>query len=605
MKREKTAVKMIMEKPMAVLHPEDTVYDAVSAFSCRELREIPVTDREGRFMGVVTSARLFEWIYREGGMEEPVTRLIKKNVKILDTSDVITIDETEGIFRFMYVCEQGRLRGVITASGLINFCRWSARLYQKFEKKCLEYEMIFNHCYDSIYEIDAEGVVLMANAATKRITGREPSEVEGKNIREIEDRRIYFPSVVNAVLKQKKTVTILQNVKDNNQAVVTGVPVFDEKGNLYRIISITRDAELLIDQIEDFVNSGELLELYERLRSNEKLADLYFAELRQLRTEQIEEKKINTHNREMQEVLDVIKKVGPVDSNVLILGESGVGKDLAAGMIHNISHRRKNPFVKINCGAIPEKILESELFGYEEGAFTGAQKNGKRGLLEIADGGTVFLNEIGEMPMNLQVKLLQAIQDRSFMRIGGLRPVKVDIRIISATNKDLEEMVKKNLFREDLYYRLNVIPILIPPLRERKEDIPELVMTFLDAFNKKHGRNKQVSSMTMKRLINYEWPGNVRELENIIERLVVVSHDDTIYPNDLPPYLASREKARHGEMIYEDGMKLQEVLDRVEKQVLAEVYGKYGSTTRAAEVLGVNQSTIVRKLAKYGLCKNK
>ena len=230
----------------------------------------------------------------------------------------------------------------------------------------------------------------------------------------------------------------------------------------------------------------------------------YFAELRQLRKEKTEEKRITSKNKEMRLVLELAKKVAPVDSNVLILGESGTGKDLLANMIHNMSRRCSGPFIKVNCGAIPENILESELFGYEEGAFTGAQKNGKAGLLEIADGGTIFLNEIGEMPYQLQVKLLQAIQDRSFIRLGGCEPKVVDIRIIAATNKDLRIAVEQGEFREDLFYRLNVIPMTIPPLRERKEDIPALVFDFLKQFNEKYRRNKHISSRTMELLLNHE-----------------------------------------------------------------------------------------------------
>ncbi len=442
----------------------------------------------------------------------------------------------------------------------------------------------------------------MANPATRRITGKTPDELIGRNIKEIEQEKIYFPSVVNSVWETKKTTTIIQNVEGERKALVTGVPIFNEEGCIERIITATRDLKVLIEEVEKNPMQQEIDSLVNRLQRTESLVEKYFAELRQLRKEKTEEKRITSKNKEMRLVLELAKKVAPVDSNVLILGESGTGKDLLANMIHNMSRRCSGPFIKVNCGAIPENILESELFGYEEGAFTGAQKNGKAGLLEIADGGTIFLNEIGEMPYQLQVKLLQAIQDRSFIRLGGCEPKVVDIRIIAATNKDLRIAVEQGEFREDLFYRLNVIPMTIPPLRERKEDIPALVFDFLKQFNEKYRRNKHISSRTMELLLNHEWPGNVRELENLIERLVVVSKEDTIYPDDLPFELLLKAGRRDGPHIrITEGEGLQETLDKVEKNILCELYQKYKSTNKLAELLKINQSTVVRKLNKYGI----
>ena len=231
------------------------------------------------------------------------------------------------------------------------------------------------------------------------------------------EKDVYKRHVVNSVWETKKTTTIIQNVEGERKALVTGVPIFNEEGCIERIITATRDLKVLIEEVEKNPMQQEIDSLVNRLQRTESLVEKYFAELRQLRKEKTEEKRITSKNKEMRLVLELAKKVAPVDSNVLILGESGTGKDLLANMIHNMSRRCSGPFIKVNCGAIPENILESELFGYEEGAFTGAQKNGKAGLLEIADGGTIFLNEIGEMPYQLQVKLLQAIQAVSYTHL--------------------------------------------------------------------------------------------------------------------------------------------------------------------------------------------
>ena len=591
-----------MRKPVITLHEQVSVRAAIPSFSSFNVHIIPIVDEENRLKGVITAEHLLEYLLRDFDLDIPVSDCFdNRSLKIVELDARIKPDEV-GRYELICVTQEEHLEGVIEASSILDWYSWKSGLLRQTEEKCREYEMIFNHYYDSIYEIDAEGIILMANPATRRITGKTPDELIGRNIKEIEQEKIYFPSVVNSVWETKKTTTIIQNVEGERKALVTGVPIFNEEGCIERIITATRDLKVLIEEVEKNPMHQEIDSLVNRLQRTESLVEKYFAELRQLRKEKTEEKRITSKNKEMRLVLELAKKVAPVDSNVLILGESGTGKDLLANMIHNMSRRCSGPFIKVNCGAIPENILESELFGYEEGAFTGAQKNGKAGLLEIADGGTIFLNEIGEMPYQLQVKLLQAIQDRSFIRLGGCEPKVVDIRIIAATNKDLRIAVEQGEFREDLFYRLNVIPMTIPPLRERKEDIPALVFDFLKQFNEKYRRNKHISSRTMELLLNHEWPGNVRELENLIERLVVVSKEDTIYPDDLPFELLLKAGRRDGPHIrITEGEGLQETLDKVEKNILCELYQKYKSTNKLAELLKINQSTVVRKLNKYGI----
>jgi len=599
--KEKYIPIEIMTIPTEILSLSAEIEDVLYVFSKKHTEYIIINDDNGMFRGIVTLKDIVYRMSLDGKLDGHIEDYINsENFVVLEkNNEILYFGEYEG--KILCICENGKLVGVIDEKARLNWYEWHISMLQNFEKRCEEYELIFKNYYDSIYDINHDGTIIFASPATERIIGKRPEEIIGKNIREIEAERIYFPSVVSAVLKDKETVTIVQNVKEDGKAVVTGIPVFDEEGKLKRIITATRDVSRLVENLQHD-SSNEIEELKLRLKKKEKEAERYFSQIRDLRKEKNTVSKINAKNSAMRTVLDLARKIAPTDSNVLILGESGTGKDLIATMIHNLSTRANGPFVKINCGAIPENILESELFGYEEGSFTGALKNGKAGLLEIADGGTVFLNEIGEMPLNLQVKLLQAIQDRRFMRVGGRTEKKVDIRIISATNKNLLEAVKAGAFREDLYYRLNVVPIVLPPLRNRKEDIPELSLSFLDQFNKKHSRGKHLSSAAMTMLLNYEWPGNVRELENLIERLVIVSEGDIIGPRDFPENM-QKCIANYANMQinFDENKTLKESIEAVEREILKQGYEKYKNTIKLGKILDVNQSTIARKLKKYGL----
>jgi two-component system response regulator PilR (NtrC family) len=303
----------------------------------------------------------------------------------------------------------------------------------------------------------------------------------------------------------------------------------------------------------------------------------------------------------MQEVYDLIEKVAASKVNVLVTGESGTGKELVAKAIHYNSDRHDKPFVAINCGAIPENLLESELFGHEKGAFTGAVQQ-KAGLFEVADGGTLFLDEIAELPPLMQVKLLRVLQEHEFRRVGGTRNLKVDVRLVAATNKDLGEAVAAEVFREDLYYRLNVIQIALPPLRERREDIPLLVEHFLEKLTGQTGT--QAPDSVMRKLLDYNWPGNIRELENAIERCVVLSRDKKLCENGLPKHMcSSSENNTDSPMtLPEDGLDLDAHLGGIEKAILLQALERCGGVRkRAAELLGITFRSIRYRLAKYGL----
>ncbi|WP_156203188.1 sigma-54 interaction domain-containing protein [Candidatus Syntrophocurvum alkaliphilum] len=309
----------------------------------------------------------------------------------------------------------------------------------------------------------------------------------------------------------------------------------------------------------------------------------------------------------MERLIHQAIRVGQVDTTVLITGESGVGKELIAEIIHNNSNRRAGTYVKLNCAAIPENLLESELFGYEAGAFTGAKKEGKIGLFQVADGGTLLLDEIGEIPLHIQVKLLRAIQEREIIRVGGTKSIKIDVRLITITNKNLEQMVKAGEFREDLFYRLNVIPINVPPLRKRKDEIPLLANYFCDKFNRKYKLNMTIKDDALKLLMEYKWPGNIRQLENFIERLIVTSATNSINSNNLPDFIHHKEEIKeinkNEPVIINKIIPLKSAVETVEKKLLIKALELTDSYNKVAELLNVNPSTISRKAQKYGILK--
>jgi transcriptional regulator with PAS, ATPase and Fis domain len=321
----------------------------------------------------------------------------------------------------------------------------------------------------------------------------------------------------------------------------------------------------------------------------------YNAELNQLRMKEINNKPLVAKSRHMAGVVELISQIADTNANVLITGETGVGKSMIAKIIHQKSGRVDGPFIEINCGTIPENLIESELFGYEKGSFTGASNKGKVGKIELAKGGTLFLDEIGDLPLNMQIKLLEVIQEKSITRIGGLERIDVDFRLIAATNLDLKKNIKANLFREDLYYRLNVIPIQILPLRERTEDIAPLVLSFLDQFNGKYDRNISLSPEALEVLEGQSWPGNIRQVENLVERLVIMAKHDRIEPEDLPDDVdlnGYREKA---------GLEgsLEEMMEEYEKTIFAKAFHTYKTSIAVGNALGISQATAARRLRKY------
>lgn len=433
---------------------------------------------------------------------------------------------------------------------------------------------------DGLVICDGTGRILTMNKAYARMIGAEAESFKGKNVRELVESGYMSEAVTMHTLDTKCPACVIQLI-NGREVVCSATPLVDKEGQVVRVIANMRDLT-------------ELNRIKEELQSSRKLLEEYQAEVERLRQNEVG-REIVFRSAAMREVVDMALKVARVDSTVLITGESGVGKENVAKVIHRVSSRSAGPLVKINCGAVSPNLIESELFGYEEGAFTGARKGGKQGLFEAAAGGTILLDEIGELPIEMQVKLLRVLQDREVVRVGGCTPIPIDVRVIAATNRDLEALVAEGKFREDLFYRLNVLRIVIPPLRERKEDIVPLLAHFLNEFNRKYGTDKRFSEELAEAFVSYSWPGNVRELQNMVERLVILSPG-----TDLDVDLFWKSIKRNGEASSPRVPPLKERLEEMEKRIIIETYCRYRSTRRAAKVLGVNQSTVVRKLQKYG-----
>ena len=361
--------------------------------------------------------------------------------------------------------------------------------------------------FDGVWITDGEGKVLFANSANASLLGVSKAELEGRTTQQLLDEKIFSNSVILEVIRQKKQISkISYNYHTRLTVLATATPIFDDVGNVKYVFNNVRD----ITALNELQNS---------LKSKDTIIQQQSRQLESMRI-RLGEGTIIANSKAFNEVITLAQRVAAFDgATVLILGESGTGKEIISELIVNNSPRKDWPYLQVNCGAIPENLIESELFGYEKGAFTGADNKGHKGLFEAANGGTVFLDEIGDLPLHMQVKLLRVLQQKKVTRVGGTEPIALDVRVIAATNRNLEQMVREGTFREDLYYRLNVVSIFIPPLRERREDIIPLINHFLMVENQKYHTNKSIYSDTIDAFEGYCWPGNVRELENLLENL--------------------------------------------------------------------------------------
>ena len=420
-----------------------------------------------------------------------------------------------------------------------------------------------------------DGQILYASRGVREQYGVDPAVLLGHNSTELVETGLASGQSLPETLRTRAISKAECVTKIGKKVSITCYPFFKENGKLWRVIGISR----IVGDINGDQEESAEEESSSRIHIEEKLKEPFIAVSSQMRA-----------------IMDSLERLGRSDATVMIRGESGVGKDGIAYRLHKFSRRADQPYVVINCATIPENLIESELFGYEKGAFTNATSS-KMGLFEMANHGTIFLDEVGDMPLAVQVKLLRCIQNRQILRVGGKKMINLDVRFITATNQPVEEMEAAGKFREDLYYRLNVIKLIIPPLRERYQDIMPLARHFLGQFNKKYETKKQFSKAVQRIFHAYSWPGNVRELENTVEHAVALCPFAIIGPQFVPQYITDAlQKKGEGEI-----MTLKEATEACEKKLLAEAMLKYPSSRKAAQVLGCDQTTVLRKLKKYGL----
>lgn len=432
---------------------------------------------------------------------------------------------------------------------------------------------------EGIYLTDGNAKTLFINKAYENISGGNRGLFLDRNMKDIVEDNLIDDSASLKVLEKGKEVTMNQTLKNGRKVLITSSPIFAKYNSIKMVVTILRDVT-------------RLKEMQEELALKEKRINNLMLVLER-------DGDIIYRSGIMEDVVNTALKAAEYNTTILINGETGVGKDLIAKLIYKFGLRKDKPFVDVNCAAIPTNLMESELFGYEPGSFTGASKKGKKGFFEMANGGTIFLDEIGELSLDMQTKLLKVIQDKKLYRVGGNEFINIDVNIISATNRNLYNMVKEGKFREDLFYRLNVIPIYIPPLRERKEDIPVLIDYFLNKLINSYNQEKFFDEDALEVLYNYSWHGNIRELKNVIERTYILSKNSHIKKSDLPENLNSEIVSDRFKEFR--NLNLYESVEKFEKLLIEDVLSNSKNNKKAAEILNVDPSTLTRKRQKYGI----
>ncbi|WP_404464179.1 sigma 54-interacting transcriptional regulator [Vreelandella aquamarina] len=451
---------------------------------------------------------------------------------------------------------------------------------------------------DHFFIVSGDGQIMDISPGAEAVYGVSREELLSSSVQQLQAAGVLKPSITVEVMRTRQPAQLMQITGTGRRVIAEAYPVF-VNGKLERIISRSRD----LTDLQLLQDEYALLQkrFSEHLKRSQAAPD---AEEQAL-DDALDNLQVRSHV--MREIALLLKRVAPSDANVLMLGESGVGKTAFAKQLHRWSQRCDGPFIEVNCAAIPENLFESEMFGYQPGAFSGAARQGKAGLLEQAEGGTLFLDEIGELPLLMQTKLLKVIQDGSLTRLGDTRSRRVDFRLVVATNQDLGKQVEAGLFRLDLYYRLNVIPVTLPPLRERREDIPDLVEACLQRLNQRYGRQKILGNQVWSTLMGSDWPGNVRELENWLERAWLSSPTDQI---EVPTTQAYSEQHTHSlanvsasslAAPLASGESLKEYLERLERDALQTLCHTLPSTYAIAKRLGISQSSVVRRLQRYGI----
>jgi len=592
-------IKEIMHKTNITLRLDDNLLDGLKIFKEHNVEAINIVDDNNLLIGILTKDSVMKNLIENISLKTPISNIYLDDSLILEEDNNLEdcINKKEkvmgvknkkgeavGIFSLSYMNESHFNKILERLNTLKHRLRCITNECGEVKLNCLELDAVIESSYDGIYVTDGNANTIKINKSYEAITGLKRENMINRNMHDLVKEGYVSKSSTLIVLKTKKSATIIQDFKSGKRVLISSNPIFDKAGNITMVVTNVRDVT-------------ELYELEEELAKNKKLTEKYYSEIEAMRAQLLTKSDLVAEDKKTIDLLEVVKRVSKVDTTILLLGETGVGKEEVAKYIHKNSLRSEKNFIKINCGAIPENLIESELFGYEKGAFTGANKEGKMGLFEVADGGTIFLDEVGELPLNVQVKLLRVLQESEIERIGGVKPVNVDVRIIAATNRDLEKMITEKTFRSDLFYRLNVVPLTIPSLRERREDIIPLVQYYLCKLNSKYKFSKSFSPEAIKAMYNYNWPGNVRELKNIVERVVVISSCDKILKSDLP--IISHVNDIETAVGCGEICNLKDAVERVEAELITKAFNKAGNVREAAKILGIDAATFVRKRKRY------
>ncbi|WP_003541027.1 sigma-54-dependent Fis family transcriptional regulator [Desulfotomaculum nigrificans] len=567
-------VREMLYKDLLLVSPESTI---------GEVREKGIPKRpvvlvmEGtKLVGVLLWKDV---INRQVASDVPVNKLMKRDFSSLDQEDL-----DREILAFLpelryhaLICRdhQGNILGVLSYD----------QVFHDLALRVCEIEARLNAVVETVDEaiciVDSSDVVLTWNSRAEELYGIKADEIIGQPINK------YFSNIiVTKINRDWQEIRALQHQPVAGTHVLINATPVRLGPKIIGAVSAERDVT-------------EIVQLNQKLNQASSQVKRLEREIKQMSTGRNPFANIKGHHKRLIEIINVARKVAPTNAVVLLRGESGTGKELVAKAIHEASPRANKSFTVINCAAIPPTLFESEMFGYDGGAFTGADKKGKTGVFEKADGGTLFLDEVGELPLDMQVKLLRVLQDGEFSRVGGSTPIKVDVRIIAATNRDLEEMIREGTFREDLYYRLNVVSLEIPPLRERREDIPELVYLFLHEFSQLY--NKQITKLepgVMATFLAYPWPGNIRQLKNVIERMVILTEGDTVTEATIPESI----KTAYQQDQATTTVGLASVTEQTERDLIIRTLKQVnGNRSEAARMLGIPRSTLYYKMHQLGI----
>ncbi len=455
------------------------------------------------------------------------------------------------------------------------------------------FQEILNYISESVIIFDSTPRVVMMNKASCEMINSKFNAWIGKTPDEYLETGDVDRSILKIAIKNKKETSGMIYNREGKEFLTKCRPFFNADGSLQFAVSTT-------------MSLNELNALKVRLQKERRQTEKYKQENEHLRKYIMLANEHIFQNQGMHEMMSFVKKVAPLDCTILIMGESGVGKEVLAKAVHANSSRRRMPFIPVTIPAIPENLLEAEIFGYEQGAFTGSKRGGKPGMFEMAQGGTLFLDEVGDIPLNVQVKILRAIENQEVMRLGGTRSIKLDVRIISATNKNMHDEIKNGHFREDLYYRLNVVPFIISPLRERRNVIIPLSLSFLEEYNSKYELNKRFSDSALHALSSYNWPGNIRELKNVVERLSVLTDQQIITDSNVRAVIKGADHlpipvGRHEANADKNEITksiISEYEDYELSQILEALKQAKGRKNKAAQILGISRSTLYNKLKR-------